>query len=110
MISPVCLEENLLLCLIINLYNICLVSLKQHLFYAVSISPHSLPESPTHIPTPPGKIILVLDALHSLSVTAANIKQWTNRDPILSRVRNMIQQGWQFTPDADFKPYEGRTS
>ena len=68
-----------------------------------------LPESPTHIPTP-GETILVLDMLHSLPVTAANIKQWTNCDPILSRVRNMIQQGWQFTTHVDFKPYEGRKS
>ena len=123
-----------------------------------------LPESLTHIPTP-GETILVFDMSHSLPVTAANIKQWTNCDQIphtakrsrgetftvfhsianvfrqimalsignvrlqacyhesfltngkkvlpytvLSRVRNMIQQGWQFTPDADFKPYEGRKS
>ena len=52
-----------------------------------------LPEPSTHIPTP-GETILVLDMLHSLPVTAANIKQWTNCNPILSRVRNMIQQGW----------------
>ena len=49
-----------------------------------------LPESSAHIPTP-GETILVLDMLHSLPVTAANIKQWTNCDPILSRVRNMMK-------------------
>ena len=38
----------------------------------------------------------------------ANIKQWMNCDPVLSRVRNMIQQGWQFAIDADFKLYEGK--
>ena len=63
-----------------------------------------LPESPANIPTP-GETILLLDMLHSLPVTAENIKQWTNRDPVLSRVRDMIQQGWHFTNDSDFKPY-----
>ena len=45
--------------------------------------------------------------LHSLPVTAANIKQWTKCDPVFSRVRNMNQEDWQFTNDsndADLKP------
>ena len=63
-----------------------------------------LPKSPANIPTPGGTILL-LDMLHSLPVTAENIKQWTHRDPILSRVRDMIQQGWRFTNNSDFKPY-----
>ena len=37
-------------------------------------------------------------------------KKWTNQDPTLSRVRTMIQQGWQFTNDADFKPYREELS
>ena len=38
-----------------------------------------LPESPANIPTPGyGETILLLDMLHSLPVTAENIKQWTN--------------------------------
>ena len=66
-----------------------------------------LPDFPTQIPTP-GETIFLLDILHSLPVTAKHIKKWTNQDPLLSRVRTMIQQGWQYTNDADFKPYMRR--
>ena len=66
-----------------------------------------LPDFPTQIPTP-GETIFLLDILHSLPVTAEHIKKWTNQDSTLSRVRTMIQQGWQFTNDADFKPYMRR--
>ena len=47
---------------------------------------------PTTIPIP-GETILLLDMLHSLPVTAENIKHWTSHDPVLSRVRDMILQG-----------------
>ena len=66
-----------------------------------------LPDFPNQIPTP-GKIILLLDILYSLPVTAEHIKK-LNQDPTLSRVRTLIQQGWQFTNDADFKPYMRRS-
>ena len=66
-----------------------------------------LPDSPTQIPTP-GETILLFDILHSLPVTANHIRKWTSQDPTLSRVRTMILQGWQFTNDADFKPYMRR--
>lgn len=66
-----------------------------------------LPDSPAQIPIP-GETILLLDMLNSLPVTAENIKQWTSRDPVLSRVRDMLLQGWQFTNDPDFKPYQRR--
>ena len=46
------------------------------------LSHSPLPESPTQIPTP-GETILLLDMLHSLPVTTANIK-WTYCDPVLS--------------------------
>ena len=66
-----------------------------------------LPDSPTQIQTR-GETILLLDILHSLPVTADHIRKRTRQDPTLSRVRIMILQGWQFTNDADFKPYMRR--
>ena len=70
-----------------------------------------LPKFPTQIPTP-GETIFLLDILHSLPVTAEHIKRayqkWINQNPMLSQVRTRIQKVWQFTNDADFKPYMRR--
>ena len=52
--------------------------------------------------------LLVLDMLNSLPVTAEHIKQWTNRDTVLSRVRTMIQRGWQDSNETDLMPYQRR--
>ena len=48
-------------------------------------------------PPLPGEMILLMEALNTSPVTAANIKTWTNRDPILARVKQMILHGWQKT-------------
>ena len=66
-----------------------------------------LPEAPTQIPVP-GETILLLDMLHSLPVTAHQIKTWTDRDPVLSRVRTLVLKGWQDSTDVDLKPYQHR--
>ena len=63
-----------------------------------------LPDFPAQIPMP-GKTLLLLDILHSLPVTVDHIKKWINQDPVLSRVRTMIQQRWFSTHDANFKSY-----
>ena len=42
-----------------------------------------LPESPPNIPLP-GETILLLKQLQSSPITAAQIKQWTNQDPVKS--------------------------
>ena len=43
-------------------------------------------------------------------VTAADIKSWTDKDPVLSRVRNMVVSGWQphIGKDEEFLPYKLR--
>ena len=63
-----------------------------------------LPDNPAEVPIP-GETILVFDMLNSLPVTAEHVKQWTNRDPVLSRVRTMIQRGWQDSNETDLMPY-----
>ena len=35
-----------------------------------------------------------MDMLHSIPVTAQQIKQWTDRDPVLSVVQSFVQNGW----------------
>ena len=63
-----------------------------------------LPDKPAEVPIP-GETILVLDMLNSLPVTTEHVKQWTDQDPVLSRVRTMIQRGWQDSNETDLMPY-----
>ena len=43
-------------------------------------------------------------------MTAVEVKAWTDRDPVLSRVRNMVLNGWRskVNNDAAFLPYKQR--
>ena len=79
----------------------------QHNGNADMLSRLPLPETPTDIPMP-GETILVIDMLLSLPVTVEQIRQWTTHDPILSRVRALVQQGWQDTDDVALKPFQRR--
>ena len=57
----------------------------------------------------PGDWVHLLDHLSSTTVNAAHIKQWTDTNPVLSRVHRCILQGWpQATLGDDFKPYIAR--
>ena len=77
----------------------------QHNGNADMLSRLPLPETPTDIPIP-GEMILVIDMLLSLPVTVEQIRQWTTHDPILSRVRILVQQEWQNTDDDALKPFQ----
>lgn len=63
-----------------------------------------LPESPPDVPLP-GETILLLEQLQSSPITAVQIKKWTNQDPVLSRVRNFVSQGWQSSHNEQTAPY-----
>jgi len=57
----------------------------------------------------PGDWVHLLDHLTSATVNAAHIKQWTDTNPLLSRVRRCILQGWpQAKLGDDFKPFIAR--
>ena len=59
-----------------------------------------LPDLPTNVP-PPQDTVLLLESIQTSLVTAAQIKKWTARDPILSKVLNYVLQGWPSKPDSD---------
>ena len=65
---------------------------------------------PSSVPTPPETVHL-MEHLASTPVTASQIKLHTDRDPLLSKVKQFVQQGW---PDrvnsesTDMQPYERR--
>ena len=58
----------------------------------------------------PGDTILMMEALSNVDsvVTAAAIRNWTDKDPVLSLVRRMVLHGWQPQAGDDFRPYEQR--
>ena len=66
-----------------------------------------LPELPKETLTP-GDTILLMECLQDSPTTSANIKSWTSRDPLLSKVRKMLLQGWKFTTNEALKPFQRR--
>ena len=67
-----------------------------------------LPDTITDPPLP-GETILLMEELNTSSISTANIKTWTNQDPILSRVKQMILQGRKTDTDPTFHPYSQRS-
>ena len=67
-----------------------------------------LPEHPNNIPQP-AETVLLMESLNMTPVTAKQVKEWTDKDPILSKVRTKIQQGDR-TPDDNpqIQPYVKR--
>ena len=57
----------------------------------------------------PGDLCHLLNHLDQAIVTASQIKVWTGKDPLLSRVRKLVQCGWNITnPTADILPFHTR--
>ena len=74
---------------------------------ADSLSRLPLPEHPTET-TPPADIVLLMDTLQTSPVTAQNIRYWTDRDPLLSNVRSLVQNGWKDGEEENMKPFNRR--
>jgi len=60
---------------------------------ADALSRLPLPEAPKDTPVP-GDVVCVLERQDRTTVTAKDIRRWTERDPTLSMVRRNIQCGW----------------
>ena len=74
---------------------------------ADALSRLPLDEAPKDVLVP-GDTIYLMEALDSCGpVTAAVIKSWTDKDPVLSRVRNLVRHGnWSAAPQhPDFQPF-----
>ena len=58
----------------------------------------------------PGETIMLMQALQTSPISASQIKTWTARDPLLSKVKEMLLSGWTTpaTVDDDFKPFQRR--
>ena len=80
----------------------------KHLSHADALSrlPHAVTSSNDGIPE---DVALVISHLSSTSVSAAHIKEWTMKDPILSCVCRFIESGWpETTLDNKYQPYASR--
>ena len=66
-----------------------------------------LPESVIEIPTP-GETILMLENLQTTPVNIKHVMKWTDRDPVLPKVRRLVQQGWETTDDQQLQPFQVR--
>ena len=72
---------------------------------ADALSRVPLKEGPTTVPEPADLVLLVSNLSKSI-VTAEQIKAWTEKDPVLSRVYSQVQFGWSITePNEDLKSY-----
>ena len=64
---------------------------------------------PRSVPLP-GEMVLLFETLNSSSLTAAEIRALTDKDPLLSRVRNNVLRGWHDTDQPAMRPYQSRSS
>ena len=70
---------------------------------ALSRLPHPVSISNDNVPK---DLVLVLNNLSSTSADAARIKEWTAKDPVMSRVLRYLTTGWpNQTPSKDYQPY-----
>ena len=69
------------------------------------LSRFPLAESPTSVPLP-RETIFLMDTLETSPVTACQIRTWTSKDPVLSRVKKLVLQGWMDTTDEQLQPYQ----
>ena len=61
-----------------------------------------LPEAPSEVPVP-AELVLLVEHLLDAPVKAQEIRTWTRRDPLLSRVKQFIQSGWPAAVEPQLK-------
>ena len=75
---------------------------------ADALSRPPLSEIPEYVPMP-GETVLLLEQLDHTPVNSRHIREWTRRDPVLSRVYHFTLNGWpNYTPEAELHPYLSR--
>ena len=61
----------------------------------------------TEVPKPP-EVVHVMEQLDSTPISSRQIRQWTDKDPILAKVRRRVQDGWPDQEEErgqDFLPF-----
>ena len=63
-----------------------------------------LPDYPSDIPVP-GEAIFLIESLYNTPLHTKQVANWTNQDPILSRVRNLVGRERSDVHEPDLAPY-----
>ena len=66
-----------------------------------------LPDVPTQVPVQE-EIVLALSTMDETLITADKIANWTAKDPVLSQVRQFVEQGWPVQVPDDLDAYGRR--
>ena len=75
---------------------------------ADALSRLPLPDCPTTVPMPPETIAL-LEQLASIPLTATQIQNMTDRDPVLTKVKQYTQNGWPANIKGEqLRPYSSK--
>ncbi|XP_058858757.1 uncharacterized protein K02A2.6-like [Acipenser ruthenus] len=74
---------------------------------ADALSRLPLPEGPQKVPMPT-ETVLLLEWLSTSPLDARQVSKATERDPVLSRIRRMVTNGWVGLPNRETKPYFSR--
>ena len=71
---------------------------------ADALSRLPLPDTPADVPLP-GESVLLLQYLQESPIISAQVRVWTNKDSILSQVRNFVYNGWPMSVGEELQPY-----
>ena len=71
---------------------------------ADALSRLPLLDTPADVPLP-GESVLLLQYLQESPITSAQVRVWTNKDSILSQVRNFVYNGWPMSVGEELQPY-----
>ena len=63
-----------------------------------------LPQKPSSVPVP-GETVLLMEHLSFTPISAAQVKVWTDRDPILSKIKQQLLAG---SPIEETEPFKQR--
>ena len=66
-----------------------------------------LPDTPREAKVP-AEVVLLLETLQASPISAKQIRKWTDRDPLLSRVRTFVMKGWREESEDALAPYQQR--
>ena len=76
---------------------------------ADALSRLPLSEKPVSVPIP-AETILLLETIEASPISSTDIQKWTRRDPLLSRVLGLVENGWPDDHESDpaLKAYRTR--
>ena len=58
----------------------------------------------------PGDVLLLFQTLQGTPLRADQIHQWTDTDPVLSRVRRNVLSSWVDSDEPELQPYQSRAA